>query len=80
MVSISSFFKHKQPTAVSVSRSEGPPAVIDLTRIEVTDMKSLGLYLNGVCFNIAAAFGATNQTLETLRPHPSSNIQAKKTV
>jgi hypothetical protein len=52
--------------------------VIDLTRIEVTDMKSLGLYLNGICFNLAAAFGATGTTLETLRPHPSSNIQAKK--
>lgn len=78
MVSLSSLFKPRHKT-VSVSRSEGSPAMIDLTMIEVTDQKSLGIYLNGVFFNIASAFGASEQTLRTLRPRPSSNIQAKKT-
>jgi hypothetical protein len=78
MVSVLSFFKPRSAT-VSVSRSEGSPAVIDLTRIVVTDQKSLGLYLNGIFFNIASAYGASEKTLKTLRPKPSSNIQPKKT-
>lgn len=78
MVSLSSFFKVRN-TSVSVSRSEGSPAVIDLTRIVVTDQKSLGLYLNGIFFNIASAYGASEKTLKILRPKPSSNIQPKGT-